>query len=472
MNQLPTRINFFEPLASWGGSNMNEYSLSSNWDKGLFFTGQVGYKDYVYLEGSYRQDWYRAFKQFEYRGTPDNYGYFSVGANTLMHRYISLPEFITHLKLRASYSEVGNSIPNEVFNKGKADLATGAIASSTYGYFDNPIPETSKSFEAGFDVSFFDSSLNWDLTYYHTGLYNNYFLQATTGGKSKPVNTGLICNQGIETTVSYSLGFAKDWMWRTSVNFSYNDNKIVKTFKDEQGKSSKLEQKIAGGNIVVRYDEGGSYGDMYALDFRRNDDGSIYLSSNGAPQLSNNSYVYLGNMNSKFQLGWENTISWKDLSLFFLVSGRIGGKVISLTEAYLDYQGVSKRVGDARLAAEANPDLQWNGKPAMVMPDGNLAPIEEYYKAVGGNMFGSQYVYDATNFRLAELSLGYSFHNLFGGVISNLSLSVVGRNLFFIYKDAPVDPDIALSTKNGLGAFDIFNMPATRSVGVNLKIDF
>ena len=413
MNQLPTRINFFEPLASWGGSNMNEYSLSSNWDKGLFFTGQVGYKDYVYLEGSYRQDWYRAFKQFEYRGTPDN-----------------------------------------------------------YGYFDNPIPETSKSFEAGFDVSFFDSSLNWDLTYYHTGLYNNYFLQATTGGKSKPVNTGLIRNQGIETTVSYSLGFAKDWMWRTSVNFSYNDNKIVKTFKDEQGKSSKLEQKIAGGNIVVRYDEGGSYGDMYALDFRRNDDGSIYLSSNGAPQLSNNSYVYLGNMNSKFQLGWGNTISWKDLSLYFLVSGRIGGKVISLTEAYLDYQGVSKRVGDARLAAEANPDLQWNGKPAMVMPDGNLAPIEEYYKAVGGNMFGSQYVYDATNFRLAELSLGYSFHNLFGGVISNLSLSVVGRNLFFIYKDAPVDPDIALSTKNGLGAFDIFNMPATRSVGVNLKIDF
>ena len=123
MNQLPTRINFFEPLASWGGSNMNEYSLSSNWDKGLFFTGQVGYKDYVYLEGSYRQDWYRAFKQFEYRGPPDNYGYFSVGANTLMHRYISLPEFITHLKLRASYSEVGNSIPNEVFNKGKADLA-------------------------------------------------------------------------------------------------------------------------------------------------------------------------------------------------------------------------------------------------------------------------------------------------------------------------------------------------------------
>lgn len=477
MNELPTRINFFEPTASWGAGSVTTYSLSSNWDKGLFFTGQVGYKDYVYLEGSYRQDWYRAFKQFEYRGTPDNYGYFSVGANTLMHKYITMPEFITHLKLRASYSEVGNSIPNEVFSMGSENLATGAIASSTYGYFDNPLPETSKSFEAGFDVSLFESALNWDLTYYHTQLCNSYFLQTTTGGKMKPVNTGLIRNQGVETTLSYSLNFSKDWMWRTSVNFSYNDNKIVKTFKDDQGNPAKLEQKIAGGNIVVRYDEGGSYGDMYALDFRRNADGSIWLSSEGAPQVSTTDFVYLGNMNSKFQLGWGNTFTWKDLSLYFLINGRIGGKVISLTEAYLDYQGVSKRVGDARDYAAAH-NLVWTSpdgsvtKPGMIMPDGNVAPIQEYYQTVGGNYMGSQYVYDATNFRLAELSLGYTFRNLFGGVIRNLSLSVIGRNLFFIYKDAPIDPNIALSTKNGLGAFDIFNMPATRSFGVNLKIDF
>ena len=228
---------------------------------------------------------------------------------------------------------------------------------------------------------------------------------------------------------------------------------------------------------MVRYDEGGSYGDMYALDFRRNADGSIWLSSEGAPQVSTTDFVYLGNMNSKFQLGWGNTFTWKDLSLYFLINGRIGGKVISLTEAYLDYQGVSKRVGDARDYAAAH-NLVWTSpdgsvtKPGMIMPDGNVAPIQEYYQTVGGNYMGSQYVYDATNFRLAELSLGYTFRNLFGGVIRNLSLSVIGRNLFFIYKDAPIDPNIALSTKNGLGAFDIFNMPATRSFGVNLKIDF
>ena len=175
MNQLPTRINFFEPLASWGGSNMNEYSLSSNWDKGLFFTGQVGYKDYVYLEGSYRQDWYRAFKQFEYRGTPDNYGYFSVGANTLMHRYISLPEFITHLKLRASYGTLGN-----INNVGYYDYFQLLSSSANYNFSDTAvkgvleaqIPNTSLGWEKvaltdiGFDLDIFNNKLSLSADYY------------------------------------------------------------------------------------------------------------------------------------------------------------------------------------------------------------------------------------------------------------------------------------------------------------------
>lgn len=233
-------VNYFDPTARWSGGNGGSYSKSSNWDKGWFFTGQVGWKDMVYLEGAYRIDWYRAFKQFADRGTSDHYGYWSLGANTLVHRYLTLPEVITHLKLRASYSEVGNSIPNEVFAKGSANLATGAVATNTYGYFDNPLPEKSKSFEAGFDISLFNSNLNWDLTYYNTNLTNSYFIAATTGGKSKPVNTGSIRNQGIETSISYNILAGRDWMWKTGFNVAYNDNKIEKTFKDEQGNPSKM----------------------------------------------------------------------------------------------------------------------------------------------------------------------------------------------------------------------------------------
>ncbi|MCM1348805.1 MAG: SusC/RagA family TonB-linked outer membrane protein [Firmicutes bacterium] len=476
MDKLPTTVNMFEPTVMWAGSPVT-YGKDSNWDKGLFFTGQVGWKDMVYLEGSYRQDWYRAFRQFTDRGTPDNYGYWSIGGNTLVHRYLTLPEFITHLKLRASYSEVGNSIPNVFYSLGTVNLTTGALVGSGYGYFANPRPEKSKSIEAGFDVSFFNNNLMWDLTYYHTDLTNSYFVAPSASGKSTPVNTGLIRNQGIETTLTYNILAGRDWMWKTGVNFSYNDNKIVKTFKNSRGEAARMEQSIANGKILVRYEEGGSYGDMYTLDFRRNENGSIWLSKNtGTPQLSPRNYVYLGNMNSKFQLGWSNTVTWKDLSLYFLINGRIGGKTISLTEAYLDNAGMSKRSGEARLAAEAN-NIYWTSadgsvsKPGMYIGE-TVVPIDEYYKTVGGQIFASDYVYNATNFRLAELSLGYTLRNLFKGAIKSLNLSFVGRNLFFIYKDSPVDPEISLSTKNGMGGVDVFNLPSTRSYGINLKLEF
>ena len=180
-------------------------------------------------------------------------------------------------------------------------------------------------------------------------------------------------------------------------------------------------------------------------------------------------------MNSKWNLCWSNTFSYKDLSLYFLISGRIGGKTLSITESYLDNFGVSQRTADARLAAEQN-NLYWTSqsgriqKPGM-MVEGQVVPVEEYYKTVGGQFYANEYLYDATNFRMSEISLGYTLHNLFGGVLRSVNLSVVGRNLFFIYKNSPVDPDISLSTKNGLGAFDVFNVPSVRSFGINLKIE-
>ena len=243
---MPTLINFFEPSVSQGNVSERSYTLSSNWDKGLLFTGQIGWQEKVYLEGSYRRDWYRAFKQYSYRGTPTNYGYFSVGANALLHQIVTLPEVITNLKVRASYSEVGNSIPNVLYNARNTDPLTGAAVPSSYSYFNNPIPEKTKSFEAGFDISLFGSALNWDMTYYNSAMHNSYLTISDLGGLKKPVNAGVIRNQGIETTLSYNLAFAKDWMWRTSVNFSYNYNKIEKTYTKEDGTSAKLEQSIAG----------------------------------------------------------------------------------------------------------------------------------------------------------------------------------------------------------------------------------
>ena len=157
-----------------------------------------------------------------------------------------------------------------------------------------------------------------------------------------------------------------------------------------------------------------------------------------------------------------------------MVNGRIGGKVISLTEAYLDGNGLSARTGEARMKAERDNIIATNygNVPGIELPDGSgrIVPIEQYYRALGTSSSPNSYIYDATNFRLRELSLGYTFRDLFGQN-KNLSVSFIARNLFFIYKDSPTDPDVSLSTANGLGGFELFNMPSSRSYGLSLKLN-
>lgn len=317
-------------------------------------------------------------------------------------------------------------------------------------------------------------------------MFNQFLPIAGSSGTSLPINSGEVRNSGIETTLSYSMQLAKGFSWRTSLNYAYNDNKIIRTYNNRNDISVSIG---SGDQIRIYFREGGSYGDIYVKDFSRYSDfdqrygrtnfegkpvkkGDIRLNGDGAPQLDNNSghSLYLGNMNAKHTLGWGNTFSYKGIDLYFLIDGKIGGKVISFTEAYLDRDGVSKRSGDAR---SGSTTMQHNGVevPAVIMPDGNRAPAQAWYNTIGSEIFASQYVYDATNFRLRELSLGYTFQGLLGNG-KDLSLSLVGRNLFFLYKNSPVDPDVSMSTANALGGVDIFNLPTSRSLGLSVKVSF
>jgi hypothetical protein len=179
----------------------------------------------------------------------------------------------------------------------------------------------------------------------------------------------------------------------------------------------------------------------------------------------------IGNANSPCQLSWSNTFTYKDFTLYFLINGRIGGKVISLTERELDRLGASERSGEARLYAEENNIRTKDGRLGMYLNDNknDVIAVQDYYEFIGTEDV-TNYIYDATNFRLRELSLGYTFRNLFGNY-KNLNISLVCRNLFFLYKESPVDPDVSLSTANGMGGIDMFNYPSSRSFGLNIKLN-
>lgn len=504
--ELPTLINRFDP--SSGGAGVSKKTTSSNWDKAALFTAQVGWKDMIYVDGSYRRDWYRAFRQFSTFGTPDNYGYFGFGANAILSSLFDWKN--EYVKYRISYSEVGNSIPNVLFNSVRIDPKTGAASILGYNTFW-PIPEKTKSFETGIETQFFNNRLNVDATYYNAAMHNSYLTIAASNGKLQPVNTGIVRNQGIELTVGY------DWhdilpglRWKTSVNFAYNHNRIEKTYV-ENGLDKEMAITVADGKVQVNYKVGRPYGEMFVNDYTRwRDDvykdadgklnsngngtlvhkaGDIFVNDQGQPSFDGKKRfinsagnirvdqggerfgLNVGNMNSKVQLSWSNTFNYKNFSLYFLINGRIGGKVVSLTEGYLDKFGVSERTAAARQYAEANNLKAADGSWGLPINEGrDIVNGRNYFEAVGSGS-AIDYVYNATNFRMRELSVGYTWRDLLGEG-KNLSLSVIGRNLFFLYKDAPVDPDISLSTANGLGGFEIFNLPSARSFGVNVKLNF
>ena len=493
---LSDLINWFSVSA--GGAGKNSQSRSSNWDKGAVFTAQIGWKEKVYIDGSYRRDWYRAFKQFKDRGTPVSYGYFGFGANAIISSLVKLPEWWNYLKYRVSYSEVGNSIPNQVFGAVNINWRDKTYTPNIWADFKDPRPEKTQSFETGFETTFLNDRLSIDFTYYNSTTSNLYMVGTNASGRRIPMNSAKIRNQGIETSIGYNWKIMRNMTWKTTVNFAYNKNKILRTAYSIDETTGKEKENVIATNVglvQVLYKEGGSVGDMYISDIRRYEQDGVddkgnpvkagwyQLDSKGGVQTVADSdkklKKYVGNMNAPWTLGWSNQFTWKDFTLTFLINGRIGGKVLSFTEAMLDAYGVSQRTADARMYAEQHNIYATNygdGKQLGIELDdgsGRIVPLEEYYQSVGGNnpQDLQRYIYNGTNFRLRELTLGYTFRNLFGAN-RNLALSFIARNLFFIYKDAPVDPDVSLATGNGLGAFEMFNMPSARSFGFSLNMNF
>lgn len=433
----------------------------------VFATATFGFKEGLYLDVTARNDWSSAL------AFTDSYSFFypSVGVSFLLDKFVDMGRNIDLFKIRASYSVVGNDVPVYKTNPGYTFGDQGAINPPESVPFRTLKPEKTNSLEIGFDGQFLQNRLYVNATYYKTNTKNQYFevkLPWESGYKSQFVNAGNVQNQGFEFTAGWFQDITPDFTWSTNLNLSYNDSKIIELF---EGIQDGVTISNLGGAKVILY-EGGNFGDLYVRTLARNEDGTLKTEKpTGGDYLipvkggaENVDLKYVGNMNSNWNMGWNNTFNYKGLSLGFLIDFRFGGKVVSMTEAALDGYGVSKRSAEAR-------------DRGYVMREGvKFTNPQAYYNVVGAKSFNSDYnvedyIYDATNIRMREISLGYTFRNLLGSS-KNLTLSLIARNLFFIYKDAPMDPDVSMGIGNGLQGFDVFNLPTTRSFGLNVKLNF
>lgn len=433
----------------------------------LYATLQLGWKGMLYLDLTARNEWPSMLAFTDNK----NIFYPSAGLSAVISSMTDLSRAgISFLKLRASYAEVGNA-PQRFITGVNTPLSTGGIISSdTYAPASNLTPERTKSVEAGLNVKFLEDMFSVDFTYYNTNTYNQLFqynASPSTGYKLAYINAGRVNNWGIEA----SLGFRNTWKefsWSSAVTFSMNRNKIKELVpegtRDVSGNLVTVDEvNMDYGGYRMKIAKGGSIGDFYVTGLKTDDHGQIYVDPNSnTVTLDPNTWIYAGNTEAKARIGWNNSFSFKGVSLSFLIDARIGGRGVSATQALMDRFGASRASADAR-----DEGGVWISETQQ-LPD-----AKTFYANNGlGTSMLSHYVYSMTNVRLRELTLGYDLPRSWFRDKLGMSVSLVGRNLWMIYNKAPFDPELTASTGTYYQGLDYFMQPSTRNIGFSVRLQF
>ena len=462
---LATLPNFFAVHnLSMGAKYKPQQSGYHDQAQAIFANVEVGWKSMLYLTLTGRNDWESQLAYSKY----SSFFYPSVGLSAIISNMFEAPKWLSYLKVRASYTEVGNSYDRFMTTitypyDGESNSWT---TSTTYPNLDLK-PERTKSWEAGLDFRLWRHFFA-NLTYYRSNTFNQTFMAAlssSSGYTNVPVQSGNIRNQGVEFAIGYDNNWG-DFSFSTSYTLTWNQNRIISLadgvtnpVTGQPIEMPELETGSFGGldaRLILK--TGGSMGDIYANHLLARDFNGNVVVDNGNLVVGQTDRFYLGSIFPKANMGWNTHFGWKGIDLGFTVSARLGGIVMSATESYLDQFGVSERSARSR------------DEGGIKVNDGTIA-ARGYYQAIAGN--AAYYTYDATNIRLQELSLSYMLPQKWFNNKLKLSVGFVARNLWMIYCKAPFDPEVSAEvTSNSYQGFDSFMLPSTRNYGFNVKIQF
>ncbi len=486
----------------------NATNLSSSEDiekyKTLGFFGQVAanWNSTLYLTVGARQDYdSRLGNPDDFR--VDNTGFFypSVSLGLVFTEMMENKGPLSFGKLRLSYAEVGAGPPSpystqSVFvspsiGDGWGDNINFPIAgvsafdqSSLLGN-SNLTPEKTTTFEVGVDLRFFNGRFGIDATYYNGEVKDailNASLTPSTGFTNVWLNSGEMSSEGIELTINATPIRSKGFTWDTQVNFTKSENIVTKL-------APGIERLfLAGFNTAGTYlVEGNQYGAIFGGAYLRADAGtdrdqSLNIPSgpvviNDDPTSSEFGYQAvdpaqraIGNPNPDFILGWNNTISYKNFGLNFLLDWRQGGDLWNGTAWALSFFGRSQLTADTR---EETPTVIEGVKASDGTPNDIAVVRDQSYwtSSLGGfGAVGEQFVQDGGWVRLREVGVSYRFpatNWMKGG-----KFGISGRNLWLSTDYDGIDPETSLTgTGNGQG-FDYFNNPSTRSLLFSLSFNF
>ena len=427
-----------------------------------FASAELGWKSMLYLTATGRTDW---ASQLVSNGKTPAIFYPSIGLSGVISEMVKLPSFISYLKTRVSFTEVGSPISQTGITPGTItySMSGGKVTPiSTYPYPDFN-PERTRSWEAGLNARLFKGKVHLDATIYQSNTYNQTFLQNmsdASGYSGFYIQAGDIRNRGVELALGYEDNINKNISFSTNLTYTRNVNQVMELVK---GYKNPIDGTVFDINVLTspKYMRpGDSMNDIFVQGILVKGKDGRFIEEGDGYRIDRSQRVKVGSSAPDFMMGWNNTLNLYGVNVSFLISARVGGNESSSTQAMMDGYGVSKVTADARDAG-------------AVVIDGQSYDPKRYYTTIGLNRLGAYYLYDATNIKLQELSIGYTLpKKWFGKVISNASVSLIARNLLTIYRAAPYDSDMAGGTGTYSAGGDNFMPPSMRSVGFSLNLGF
>jgi len=452
----------------------------------LYGSLQLNWDGYLFLDVTARNDWSSTMSKAN-----RSYFYPSVSLSGVISDMVpklggQMPEWFTFAKVRASYAEVGNDLdPYQLYNNFTVGKDENGNTTSAPGnvLFDSTVrSELIKSWEAGFDVRFFNNRLGLDAAWYKTNATRqllNLPMDPFSGYSSRKVNAGNIQNEGIEISLNGAiLDNPKGLSWNSTAQFSLNRNKIIDLYPGVTLYDIKTLDAI---QIVAV--QGSYYGDIYGQTFQRVEDkndpnyGKIIVGEDGLPLITTGKSK-VGNQSPDWMLGWTNSFAYKGFNLSFLVDFRIGGDLYSATASNLYVRGNAAGTvvnGNRQDFVVPNSVVQTSNGYAE-----NKVPVthQNYWERIGstGNYgLPEMFTYDATNIRLRNITLGYDFNRamLQKTPFQRLRLSATCNNVWMIHYNLPgIDPESVSATNTNATGFENGAAPTSRSFTFNVTVGF
>lgn len=453
----------------------------------LYAFAKAGYKNFLYLDLTARNDWSSALAT-PFTAANTSFFYPSVSTSFILSNVVELPRVVEFAKLRASFAQVGNDT-DPYQTQGTFISQTNVNSQPTFTNQDfipnqNLRPETTSSVELGFDFRFLKQRLNVDFTYYNA-LTKDQILSLpigiASGFSQQVVNAGAVRNTGIEVVLNAIPVQTDNFQWSSTFNFATN-RAVVEDLPQEDGRLTLAFSRVYDSQdqtVWHQVEEGGRIGDLYGTGYLRNENGDFVLTPAGRfiadPELRK-----LGNYNADFTLGFNNSFTYKKWDASFLLDWRHGGIVVSRT---LALGGVGGQLAETANRPEdgivANGVINTGTAENPVYAQNTTAvSAESFYRQFYDRNHEENSVYNASFLKMRQFSIGYSFDLNKGalGVFNDgakMNVALIGRNLFVISEIPHFDPEqLAVQGQGFVSGVEDLSYATTRSIGVKAGITF